>query len=106
MLKSLILLTGLLAAPVSAADGVTIEVHNFTVANGIAKAVIRVRNNLNAPIKNVFIDCAFLNSKKKAVGIGKANVSSIEANADTYEDAALVTQQEVKFVDCRVKSFD
>lgn len=93
------------AATTASAASIDIDVQNFTAKDGISEVVMKVNNLLPTPVTNVFIDCAFLNSSQKAVDIGKAFVSSIEAGGYAYAKAAIPTTDDVKFVDCRVTKY-
>ncbi|MDP9837604.1 hypothetical protein J2T09_002356 [Neorhizobium huautlense] len=100
MSRLLIFAAALAATPAVAAE-IEIEVQNFTSKNGIARATMLVKNTSNETIRDVYIDCAFLGRDKRAVGIGKANIRNLPARGDAYTDASLVTNDDIKFVDCR-----
>lgn len=96
--------TTFVAVQAHAAD-IEIDVHNFTVEHGIARVVFYAKNRLGEEVTDVFIDCAFLDKDKRAIGIGRALVESIPAKGDAFDDAALATNQPVQFADCRVAKF-
>jgi hypothetical protein len=98
--KVLIFAAVVASTPALAAD-VQIDVQNFTLQNGIARATMLVTNTSERAISNVYVDCAFLGADKRAIGLGKANIRRLPAKGDAYAEAAFVTNAEVKFVDCR-----
>ncbi|UIK05002.1 hypothetical protein [Neorhizobium galegae] len=104
-MKVIVFCAMMAAATAASAADIEIDVQNFSVERGVARAVMLVKNNLAKPVQGVFIDCAFLDGDKKAVGIGRAIINALAPNGDAYEEAALPTKASVQFVDCRVRSF-
>lgn len=89
-----------------AAGTIEVGVENFTQERRVAKAIIKVTNNLGKPVSNVFVDCAFLNKEKKAVDVSSALIEKISPNEYAYDKASIVTDHEVQYIDCRVAKFD
>ncbi|QWY83305.1 hypothetical protein [Rhizobium phage RHph_X2_25] len=88
------------------AGGVSVSVENFTQERRVAKAIIKVKNDLGKPASNVFIDCAFLNKEKMAVDVSSALVEKISTNDYAYEKASIVTDHDIQYIECRVAKFD
>lgn len=86
----------------ASAGEIDIQVDNFTLQNGIAEAVLKVSNNTGRDVSNVFIDCAFLDSDKRAIDIGKAMIPALPAGQYAYDKASAVTGEGIEFADCRV----
>jgi len=87
------------------ANEIDISVDNFSQSGGIVSAVLKLTNNLDQPVTQVFVDCAFLREDKRAIDIGKEIVSQIDAKSYAYGKAAIVTDQKVRYADCRVTSY-
>jgi hypothetical protein len=62
------------------AGGVSVSVENFTQERRVAKAILKVTNDLGKPANNVFVDCAFLNKEKRAVDVSSALIEKISTN--------------------------
>lgn len=88
------------------AEGIDIQVDNFTAQGGISEIVMKVLNNTDEAVTNVFIDCAFLRENGKAIDIGKALIPSIAAHSYAYDKAAITTTNGVAKADCRVVRHD
>ena len=106
MLKT-VLIAGLsaMAATAAHADGIDIDIQNFTAHRGIAKIVMKVTNGTDADISSVFIDCAFLDGNKRAIDIGKAMIPSLPSGQYAYEEASIPRSDGVEFAECRVTKF-
>ncbi|MDX0432680.1 hypothetical protein GOL30_26365 [Sinorhizobium medicae] len=96
----------LTAGQVIAGGGISVSVENFTQERRVAKAVLKVTNNLGKPANNVFVDCAFLNKEKKAVDVSSALIEKISTNDHAYDKASIVTDHDVQYIECRVAKFD
>ncbi|THK38156.1 hypothetical protein EHS39_11495 [Ensifer sp. MPMI2T] len=88
------------------AGGVSVSVENFTHERRVAKAIIKVTNDLGKTAKNVFVDCAFLNKEKKAVDVSSALIEKISTNDYAYDKASIVTDHDIQYIECRVAKFD
>lgn len=96
----------MLSAAPAAADDFNIEVENFTADRGISTIVMKVTNMTGRDVRQVFIDCVFLDKDNKAIDIGKALIPSIANEASAYDKAAIPTTEGVQFAQCGVKQFD
>ena len=88
------------------AGGLNVSVENFTQERRVAKAVIKVTNELGKTATNIFVDCAFLNKEKKAVDVSSALIEKISTNDHAYDKTSIVTDHEVQYIECRVAKFD
>lgn len=86
----------------AAAGEIDIQIDNFTMQGNIAEVVMKVTNNTGRDVSNVFIDCAFLDSDKRAIDIGKAMIPAIATGGYAYDKASAVTGEGIEFADCRV----
>lgn len=96
----------LMAGHAIASGGISVSIENFTQDRRVAKAVLKVTSNLGKPASNVFVDCAFLNEEKKAVDVSSALIEKIPTNDHAYDKASIVTDHDVKYIECRVAKFD
>lgn len=92
---------GALASVANAAD-IDIQIDNFTSDGNIARVVMKVKNTSTKPYSNIFIDCTFLDANKKAIDIGKALISGIDANSYAYDKASIVATGREEYVECSV----
>lgn len=90
------------ATAAQAAD-IDIGIERFIQRNGISKAILKVTNHLPNKVTGVYIECAFLDSDRRAIDIGNSLINSIDANSYAYDSASIVAGEgAVKFADCRV----
>lgn len=91
-----------LATAAQAAD-IDVGVERFISRNGISKAILKVTNHLPNKVSGVYVECAFLDSERRAIDIGNALIGSIDAHSYAYDSASIVASEgTVKYADCRV----
>lgn len=90
---------------VAMADGIDIQVDNFTVDRGISELVLKVTNNTAVEVGNVFIDCTFLTEEGRAIDIGKALIPSIPSKGYVFDKAAITRTDGVAKAECRVVQY-
>lgn len=93
-----------LATAAQAAD-IDVGIERFISRNGVSKAILKVTNHLPNKVTGVYVECAFLDSDRRAIDIGNALIGSIDAHSYAYDSAAIVVGEGVvKYADCRVIS--
>ncbi|MDW9481875.1 hypothetical protein GOB57_24820 [Sinorhizobium meliloti] len=105
-MRKLAFVLGLICATPAMADGFQIDVENFIAERGISQAVMKITNKTGKDVRQVFIDCVFLDKDQKAIDIGKTLIGFIANDASVYDKAAIATTDGVQFVQCNVRSYN
>ena len=106
MKRVAILTAAVMSAGIANANDIDLAVDNFSKDGQIVSAVIKLTNNLDQEVSDVYVDCAFLREDKRAIDIGKELINRIDAKGYAYGKASIVTAEKVRYADCKVTNFD
>ncbi len=104
-MRALILAVFIAASGPTFAGDIEIDVQNFTASKGISDLVLKITNNTGKSLEMIFVDCAFLDKNKRALAIGKAIISNVDAGGYAYDTASIARSQGVAHAECRVTDY-
>lgn len=84
------------------AGGLSLDVERLSVDGGEATAIVKVTNSGSEGYRVIFVDCAFLDAQKAAVGVGKAMLSNVSPGEAAYDDVKIFDVPGVESVRCRI----
>lgn len=94
-------LLGLLCGGAYAAD-LTIRMDNFTLDGGVAEVVLKVTNTAGRDLRNVIIDCAFLDKEQRAINTGSTIIPLLADGAYAFKKVTAFRSDRAQFADCQV----
>jgi len=92
----------MLALLLVGASGLSLEVERLSVDRGHATAIVKVVNSGPSSYQAIFVECAFLDAGKKALGVGLALLSNLPSGETAYGDVKELNVPDTESVRCRI----